>query len=197
MDEVKTILALDPGSRLVGAALLYWDGSRVSYLRGGHYELGDEALALDGAQYVILETLAGYAYSLARVKDMVLTARMEGEIIGLARGAGIMPLTISAGEARGLVCASPAASNEQIAIVVEALIEGAPKSLRKAGRQHIYDACLYGLAGLIRLGVRLTLPDAAMTALHVRRSEERAKSSAKSKATKAKRAAAGWPGGVR
>lgn len=184
-----TIQALDPGSVKLGAALLGFEpGKPVIYLGGGNYELGDPALVIAGP-HLILEVLDEnlYAFNQARVREMVLTARMEGQLLGLARAAGIEPMTTTAGEARGDLCRSANASDKQVAIVVEALIEGVPKHLPKKERVHIYDACLYGLVGFMRLGARFKLPPAAEMALHSLREQERAKAAAKGKATKAAR----------
>ena len=186
------ILAVDPGSIRHAVVVLNCDASqRVSYGGGAIYDLESVQLG-EPAIASIIETIEGYAFKggAARVKDMVLTARNEGRIIERiirARGPFPPPMTCSAGEARGALCRSGNASDAQVAIVVEALVHGAPKEMRKVDRQHIYDACLYGLYGLTKLGIALRLPPAAEAALHVQRERERAAASAKGKATKARR----------
>ncbi len=186
---VTSLLCIDPGSERNACVALELRGNRALYLRGGIYELGDPAFAYEG-RHLILELLDErlYAFNQGRVKEMVRTARMEGQLLALARAAGIEPMTCSAGEARGELCRAANASDAQVALVVEALVEGAPRDMRKADRQHVYDACLYGLVGLTRLGARFKLPPEAERALHVLRAQERAKAAAKGKATKAARA---------
>ena len=186
------ILALDPGSEECGGAVLHHDQGRTRYVQGFHGDFAKVGLHATAdwngdCDALILELIEGYAFNAARVADMVKTARHEGIILGIAQAANMKPMTTTASEARGLLCRAKNASDAQVAIVVEALVAGAPKHLRKVDRQHIYDACLYGLVGLMRLGARFKLPPAAEAALHIQREKERAAASAKGKATKAAR----------
>jgi hypothetical protein len=58
--------------------------------------------------------------------------------------------------------------------------------MRKAERQHVYDACLYGCYALVKRGARLTLSSSAELALITQRAADHAKAAAKGKRTKAK-----------
>jgi hypothetical protein len=184
-------LAIDPGSHTHACARLRFDApSTITFLDFSLCDLGGVIPFIakhDGWDLATLEVIEGYAFNPARVKDMVLTARNEGRIIEQLYGAGFPPVTCSAGEARGHLGRSAQMSDKQVAIVVEDLVKGAPTAMRKAERQHVYDACIYGCYGLVKRGARLTLSSSAELALMKQRAEERAKSAAKGKRTKAKR----------
>lgn len=191
MTEPLHVLAIDPGSHTHACVrLLFEPPSTITLLDFSLCELGGVIPFIakyDGWDLAIIETIEGYAFNPARVKDMVLTARNEGRIIEQLYSAGLLPMTCSAGEARGALGRSAQMSDKQVAIVVEGLVKGAPTTMRKAERQHVYDACLYGCYGLVKRGARLTLSSSAELALMRLRAEERAMAAAKGKRTKAKR----------
>jgi hypothetical protein len=186
------ILCIDPGSTNHGASVLDWDGTRVSYVRGGH-AVGLGALHNEyfGEPYdsTILEVIEGYAFRNCgfKVKDMVLTARNEGRIIEMLDAVGTPPMQFSAGTMRGHFCRSEHASDKQVAAVVEDLVQNAPVAMRKAERKHVYDACLYGCYGLVQLGARLKLSPDGEAALLKARGADQLKANAKRAKTKAKR----------
>jgi len=185
------VLAIDPGSHLQACVRLRFDApSTITFLDFSLCELGGVIPFIakhDGWDLAILETIEGYAFNPARVKDMVLTARSEGRIIEQLYSAGLPPLACSAGEARGHLGRSAQMSDKQVAIVVEGLVNGARTDMRKVDRQHVYDACLYGCYGLVKRGARLTLSSSAELALIKQRGEDHAKAAAKGEKTKAKR----------
>ena len=180
------ILAIDPGSAQHAVVVLSEAAGIVTYESGALVSLNDFHAALgqsyDGA---ILEIIEGYAYKPARVANMVLTARNEGRMIEQIYAACCVPQTCTAGEARGEFCRSKQASDEQVATVVGDLVRGAPMSLPKKERQHLMDACLYGLLLLRRRTVRLTLSAAGERALLMARSADHARAAAKGARTKA------------
>jgi len=184
-------LAIDPGSAQQSCVRLRFEPpSAVTFLDYSLCELGGVIPFIakhDGWDLAIIEIIEGYAFNPARVKDMVLTPRNEGRIIEQLYGAGLPPVTCSAGEARGALGRSAQMSDKQVAIVVEALVKGAPTAMRKAERQHVYDASLYGCYGLVKRGARLTLSSSAELALIKQRGADHTKAAAKGKKTKAKR----------
>lgn len=185
---MRRLFCVDPGSAVQAVVVLYEFSGVVSYASGALLSIADFHNALDQPyDAAILEIIEGYAYNQARVSNMVLTARNEGRIIEKLYGAFLTPQTCTAGEARGHFCRSAQASDAQVAAVVEDIVKGAPVALRKVDRQHLYDACLYGLFLLHRLGVRLTLSAAGDRALFEARTADHAKASAKCKRTKAAR----------
>ena len=191
MTEPLFALVIDPGSHTHACVRLRFDApSTVTFLDFSLCELGGVIPFIakyDGWDLAIIETIEGYAFNPARVKDMVLTARNEGRIIEQLYSAGLPPLTCSAGEARGHLGRSAQMSDKQVSIVVEGLVKGAPTTMRKVDRQHVYDACLYGCYGLVKRGARLTLSSNAELALIQQRGADHAKASEKRKRTKAKR----------
>lgn len=182
------VLAIDPGSEQQAVVVLDEFSGIVHYKIGSLVSLADFHSAL-GQEYdaAILEIISGVAYHTARVPNMVLTARNEGRMIEKLNSAGPAPMTCTAGEARGHFCRSAQASDAQVAAVVEDLVKGAPVALRKADRQHLYDACLYGLFALHKRGVRLTLSWCGEQLLLKARTADHAKASAKRSRTKAGR----------
>ena len=181
------IIGVDPGTIRHSVVLLEYDAGAVHYRAGKLGDLGMvEAWLLGTYDAAITECIKGGAYTLARSEDLIATARNEGRIIEMGRHVGYELMTCSAAQARGFFCGSAQASDAQIAIVVEAIVKDAPVDMLKVDRKHVYDAILYGLFGLHLLSIRLTLPASATFAVGKRRYEERAKSAAKGKRTKAK-----------
>lgn len=189
------VYAFDPGPTYTGWALLYWDGRVPHYVDGGHIPFGGgfvraadgsvepdtsarvRALMEDAARVggvIAIEQIVGYAYDAKRVQALLETTRIEGDLKRLARSLGITPFFVTCKAARGLLCRAETASDAQVAIVVEALVHGAPKHLAKDRRQHIYDAALYGLGALWRRGVRLTLSPEAETELFRQQAADKA-----------------------
>lgn len=185
------VLAIDPGSTIQACVRLRFDPpSTVTFLDFSLCELSGVLPFVakhDGWDLAILEVIEGYAFNPARVKDMVLTARNEGRVIEQLYSAGLPPMTCSAGEARGHLGRSAQMSDKQVAVVVEALVKGAPTAMRKVDQKHVYDAGLYGCYGLVKGGARITLSSSAELALMKQRDADHAKAAAKGKRTRAKR----------
>ena len=150
-------IGIDCGSEKTGFACVEIRNGIASLTAGAHEPIEWLRPTRADAVYAI-EQIQGYAFNPARVKHLVETARNEGRALEMLHNRDVVVFT--AREARGEFCRSPRASDNQVRIVVEALLS-IDLRIKAAIRPHVYDAALVAMLALRRRGHALKLPNDA------------------------------------
>ncbi len=134
-----------------------------------------EARAAGGV--VAQEIVLGYAFEASRVQALVETGRSEGVLLGIARMHGLLPVMVSAGQARLERVLDSRASDARVAVVVEYLFgKSLHDRIPATQRPHVYDAALLAAHVLAkRSGLKIKLPAAIIQRLMQLKAEEGAR----------------------
>lgn len=174
----------DPGpTRSAHAYLEATADGRINVLRGWYLphsrvRFGGEIdwLRRQAGSIYVIETIRGQVYNARRTAQLFETKEVEGRMLETCEANGVEPIQITAPEWRLELCGDKAASDAQVALVVE-LICGDEKvvgigpggvpirekvllpQLSHTDRVHVYDAIGIGIVALARaLKKPITLP---------------------------------------
>ena len=125
-----------------------------------------------------MEQIQGYAFNPSRVKHLVETARNEGRLERALQDCSL--LVFSAREARSTFCRTPRASDAQVRLVVDDVLDIQVK-IKAAIRAHVYDAALVAMLSMRANGVHIELSQDAEARLVGLQALENEKRNAKRK----------------
>lgn len=191
------VLAFDPGPTRTGLASVSYAEGRFALCASDHLMYGggfvfegkacpwtgdglhaylDDAASVGAL--VAIETVRGRVYPGRAPESLFETRATEGRLMEACRQRGVEPQLWTARAWRRLLTGEPAASDDQIALVVRGIVHGIPQDLPYRKSPHMFDAAGLAVVSLAQgLGMAFPrdLPASVVASLMRQQAEDKAR----------------------